>query len=139
MLAPEEGDGGLVLQCFLQAGIWGCRQCLALMGSNLIALNHHIWGRREQMAHYMENFSAYCSKEAVTWPLSLGASGSAGTSNFGAACSPQPCVLPGHPPHPQSGSVQRHELAHVSGGKAYELCKTQRRCRVYSCEIFPVN
>lgn len=88
MLAPEEGDWGLVLQCFLQAGIWGCRQCLALMGSNLIALNHHIWGRREQMAHYMENFSAYCSKEAVTWPLLLGASGSAGTSNFGAPCSP---------------------------------------------------
>lgn len=73
---------GISSPVLLQAGIWGCGQCLALTGSNLIALNHHIWGRREQMAHYMENFSAYCSKEAVTWPLSLGASGSAGTSNF---------------------------------------------------------
>lgn len=91
------------------------------------------------MAHYVENFSAYCSTEPVTWPLSLGASGSAGTSNFGVPCSPQPRVLLGQPSRPQSGSVQRHELAHVSGGKAYELCKTQRRCWVYSCEIFPVN
>lgn len=69
-----------------KGGMRGWGQCLVLAGSNLMALNGPVWGRREQIAHHTENLSDRFSPDTVTWPLSLGVSGGAETLSFGVLC-----------------------------------------------------
>lgn len=133
MLASEEGSGVSFFRA-LQAAGGGCGQCLPLAGSGITALNCLILEEKGVNGTLHEKFQCLwyhrsCYLVTVT--------GCTRDITCGALAHPILCCWAA--PRPQAGSVRRHELARVSGGKAYELCKTQRRCRIYSCEIFPVN